>query len=238
MQPYLFAYLGYYQLIHAVDVFITHDDVQFIRRGWINRNRFLVQGKVVFFTFSLKKASHKRLITERYFVDTFDNEKARFLCLLTAYKKAPFYEETLHLVEEVLNCDEKNVAKFVIQSIRRVCAHLDITTPFYISSQMDRDKTLRGSEAIIEVIKKFKADHYINAIGGQDLYSKEHFAERGITLHFIKMNPISYKQGSTMKKDAAVQDTPAFIRDLSIIDVLMFNGKAKTKQLLDEYTLI
>ena len=51
MQPYIFPYLGYFQLVNCVDTFVFYDDVNFIKRGWINRNKILINGKEVLLSF-------------------------------------------------------------------------------------------------------------------------------------------------------------------------------------------
>ena len=55
MQPYIFPYLGYFQLLNSVDHFVFYDDVNFIKGGWVNRNQLLINNQNKFFTVPLKK---------------------------------------------------------------------------------------------------------------------------------------------------------------------------------------
>jgi len=227
MQPYLFPYLGYFQLIHATDLFIVRDDVQYIKRGWINRNHLLINGKTVWFTFSLKKDSSRLLINERYFIDDIKHVKDNFQGMLLHYTKAPYYEETSNLIKSLLAFDEKNISKFITHCLKGVCKYLNIKTHFLVASELTRDSSLKGEQAVLELNILLNANHYINAIGGIELYSPEKFAQHGIKLNFIKMNPIIYQQF----KDV-------FVPNLSIIDVLMFNSRDEVKDLLNEYILV
>ncbi|MDQ0155376.1 WbqC family protein [Robertmurraya andreesenii] len=228
MQPYLFPYIGYFQLIKAVDLFVVHDDVQFIKGGWINRNRILVNGSPFLFTFSLKKASSSLNINQRYFSDAFVEEKKRLLRILKAsYGKAPYYFEVTKLVEEILEINpEDDISKLITRSLTKVCEYLNISTPIVMSSKIEKKNHLKGEERVIEINKRLKASHYINPIGGLELYNEESFLRHGVRLSFIKSKPIVYPQGKE------------FVPWLSIIDVLMFNSKENFNELLGSYDLI
>lgn len=227
MQPYLFPYIGYFQLINFVDAFVFHDDVQFIKGGWINRNRILLNGKDYMFTFSLKKDSSFTNINQRYFTANIDIEKKKFINIIKiAYTKAPFFQEILLLLEKILNYNEVNMSKFIINSLKILCKYMEIITPFYLSSELDKENLLKGEERVIAINKCLFSDNYINPIGGVELYSKEEFANNGIKLNFIKCKNIKYSQFNNN-----------FIPNLSIIDVLMFNSKSETKRLLNEFEL-
>ena len=119
MQPYLFPYLGYFQLIRAAGRFVVSDDVQYIRGGWINRNRILSGNKPLLFTFSVKRASHSLNINERYFSEKNAEDKKGFIHMLhSAYAKAPYYDPTIRLIHNILENREQNVSHFIEQSIK------------------------------------------------------------------------------------------------------------------------
>lgn len=228
MQPYLFPYLGYFQLIKAADVFVIHDDVQYIKGGWINRNRILVNNQAYLFTFSIKKAPYYLPINQRFFSGDLYKEKKRFFNTLKfAYCRAPFYEEVIDLVNEIFNFQESNITLFIENSLVKLCSYMEIGTIFKRSSNLDKDTQLNGEQRVIAINQKLGADHYINPIGGTELYSNTEFARNGIRLSFIKSDEISYSQ---FNKN--------FVPSLSIIDVLMFNSRDKVKELLNEYELI
>jgi hypothetical protein len=228
MQPYLFPYLGYFQLINAVDKFVIYDDVQYIKRGWINRNNVLCNGSAHMFVFSINKDHQYKNINERFYTSNFEKEKEKFLSLLNAsYKKAPYFNDIYELIERIFACKEKNVSVYNTYSLREICNYIGVDTEFLISSEIEKEAKLKGQEKILAISKALGADWYINPIGGVELYSHELFNEENIKLNFIKMRDIRYKQFGN-----------EFVPYLSIIDVLMFNSKERVRVLLDEYDLI
>jgi hypothetical protein len=228
MQPYLFPYLGYFQLLHATDAFVIHDDVQYIKGGWINRNRILVEGKEHLFTFGVRNDASHLPINRREFADSFPEDKAKLLRLLrNVYRKASQFAPVCSLLEEIFSCEERNVAQFTTHAIKRMCGYLGIELPMVLSSQLDKNNALKAQERVIDIAARMKADRYINPIGGLELYSKAAFAARGITLNFLKPILDGYPQGGA-----------PFVAGLSIIDVCMFNDRERIKELLDHYDLI
>ncbi len=143
-----------------------------------------------------------------------------------AYKKAPYYLEISKLLEQIASYQEKNMAKFIENSLRMICAYLDISTKILVSSDIEKTDGLVKDERVLDLCKRMQADFYINAIGGKELYRADKFLQNGITLKFIKMNPIEY-----------LQFGGEFVPNLSIVDVLMFNDKETVKKMLKEYTL-
>lgn len=227
MQPYLFPYVGYFQLIHAVDAFILHDDVQYIKGGWIHRNRIQINNKAHLFTFSLKKDSSLKNINTRLFSDLFAKEKAHFLKLLHAnYKKAPYFSDTYDLMVRIFESQESNVSRFITNSLQLLCASMHITTPIFISSQLEKNNSLHGQERVIDICGLLKADIYINPVGGTALYSKEIFTKNNIALYFLQTNE---SVGKVSHRN--------YIGNLSIIDIMMFHSKEKVRTMLNSYTL-
>lgn len=229
MQPYYMPYIGYFQLIDSVDKFVVCDDVQYIKQGWINRNRILVNGAPKMFTFSLKKGHQKDDINKRYFNARIQEDFNLFLKTLeSAYRKAPYYEEIIPLIKDTLNYDESmNIADFNYNALKIVCDFLDIKTEFLKSSDIEKDNSLKCEDMVIDMVKRLNGDVYINAIGGQELYSKEVFKKQGIDLYFINTNDIKYKQ---LKNE--------FQPNLSIIDLLMFNSKEDVQKMIKMYELV
>lgn len=228
MQPYLFPYLGYFQLISAVDSFIVLDDVQYRKGGWINRNKICIHEQPYIFTFSLKKDSTFLNINQRYFSDSFQKEKDYFIQTLHHnYRRAPYYSQTMLILERIFYQNEKNLSLFITSSLKILCDYLSISTSFQLSSNIDKMVDVKGENRVIKIIKSVGASTYINAINGMELYSKNRFYKEGIKLKFIKMKEILYDQQSDM-----------FIPNLSIIDVLMYNGRNKTEKFLLQYELI
>jgi hypothetical protein len=225
MQPYFFPYIGYFQLINAVDEFIIYDNIQFTKKGWINRNRILVNGSDIYITLPLKKDSDYLDIKARFLSDDWPNERKKTLNRITeSYRKAPQFNFVYHLIENILMHDEKNLFSFIFNSLRQINQYLDIKTPLIVSSSIPINHDLKAGNKVIELCKARKASTYINPIGGVELYSKEEFKNEGFELQFLKANNITYPQ---FKND--------FVPFLSIIDVMMFNSKKDFKSMLQSF---
>lgn len=228
MQPYLFPYIGYFQLIHAVDEFIIYDDVQWIKNGWINRNRILVDGKAEYLTLPVKKSSLSTLICEKEFPDDIEERKKELIALIAkSYKGAPQYDHAYPVIEECFNYKTMKVEEFVANSLRVCCSYLGVTTPIMHSSQIDKTPGLRAQQRVIDINKQVKSGHYINPIGGTELYQKDVFKKENMELSFIKSKAVTYSQFNN-----------EFVPWLSIIDVMMFNSVGEIKKLLEEYELV
>jgi len=228
MQPYLFPYLGYFQLINAVDAFVILDDVQYIKQGWINRNQILVHHKSKMFTLPVKRDSYARYINERYYNDTtFDADKKSILDLLYhAYKRAPYFSDVTELIHEIFDITNLNVAEFNTHSLSVICDYLGIDARFIIASRMGRRRDLNREDSVIAMNRLVGAECCLTPIGGKELYSKNAFRRQGVDLWFLEMNDISYPQFG-----------PRFVPSLSIIDVMMFNSQERIGELLQCYTL-
>lgn len=227
MQPYLFPYIGYFHLIKAVDIFVIYDDVNFIRQGWINRNNILLNDKKHLWTLPVIDASSFRFINQ-HFISNPSANKAKLLALLTqAYKKAPHFQEVMPLLEDIISFDEDNIALYIRNSLQKLSEYMGIKTEFLISSDIEKDYEASAQDRVIQIVKNLEGSHYCNAIGGQELYSRDAFEKEGIKLSFIQSDSVLYKQYGE-----------AFIPFLSIIDVLMFNDKATINQHLNAYELI
>lgn len=230
MQPYIFPYIGYFQLIKSVDVFVFYDDVNYIKQGWINRNKILVSGKELLYTIPLKDAGSFVTIRETQISQKlFIKWRAKFLRTLEqSYKKAPYFEEVYKIIADVLKIDFTSIADLAYESIIKISNYIGLTTKFVCSSSNYSDTKLLDRESrLIEIIKRNNAVCYINPIGGQDLYKKESFFKNGIELYFIKSKQVIYKQFDN-----------EFVPWLSIIDVLMFNRPDEVNSMLDQFELL
>lgn len=227
MQPYFFPYVGYFQLINTVEKFVILDDVNYINRGWINRNRILVNNKEHIFTIPLEKSSQNKLISE---ISILDNKKWKLKLLKTiefAYKKAPFFFLVFPLIEDIILKDERNLSAFTYHSIINIKKYIGITTEIVPSSSKYKNNKLKADKRILDICKQESATQYINPIGGTELYSKELFLKNKVILNFLKPTEIRY-----------IQFNSKFIPWLSIIDVMMFNSKETIISFLSKYELI
>jgi hypothetical protein len=229
MQPYFLPYIGYFQLLNLVDKFVIYDDVQFIKSGWINRNRMLVNGQDTIFILNLKKDNYELKINERYFIDNAEYEFNKIIKgIELAYKRAPYFNEGIQIVRRIFDYDKKeNISKFIINSLKIICEYLDIKTEFVISSDLIKNSKLKAQDKVIHIVDLLGGDTYINSYGGMDLYSRQDFRDNGIELLFLKPKTIKYKQ---FKNE--------FIANLSILDVIMFSSKEQIKEFLNQYEVL
>lgn len=227
MQPYFFPYLGYFQLVQAVDDFVFYDDVMFIKKGWINRNRILMQGSDFLFTIPLEKQSQNKTIRESNVAWSADFP-AKFLAQIdSAYKKAPQYDSVMPLIRDLLASQPESMAELAAKSIQTVWQYLGQEKRFHFSSQLSDNQAEGRADRLIHLTKGLGDSRYINALNGQSLYEKRYFAEQGVELFFINPSLSSYKQGKATE----------FIPGLSMIDVLMWNTREQVNHMLTNYSL-
>jgi hypothetical protein len=211
MQPYFFPYIGYFQLIGSVDLFIVYDNIKYTKKGWINRNRMLQNGKDAMFTLPLKNDSDFLDVRERELSAEFNRDKLLNQFKET-YRRAPYFAQAFPLIEQVVQHEEPNLFKFLQHSILRTCEHLGITTKIQASSDIAIDHGLKSQDKVLAMCKAVRANAYINTCGGMELYSRDEFREQDVELKFIKPKPFEY-----------IQFGEEFVPWLSIIDVMMFN---------------
>ena len=227
MQAYIFHYIGYFQLITAVDKFIVYDDVNFINKGWVNRNRILINKKPNLFTIPLKDASQNKLINQ---IELINNDKWKIKLIKTidlAYKKAPYFSSVVPLIIKILESEKENISRLALNSLKEIASYLNIETKFVDSSSIYANQNLSGQDRILDICLKEDANHYINPTGGTDLYNREDFESSQMTINFIKSLEINYRQFDN-----------DFVSGLSIIDVMMFNNPQKIKEFLKKYQLV
>jgi hypothetical protein len=227
MQPYFLPYIGYYQLIDAVDLFVIYDNIKYTKKGWINRNRMLLNNTDAVFSLPLKKGADALDVVERELAADFNRER-----LLNqfkgAYARAPHFAQTFSLLERIVRNEEQNLFKFIHSSIVETCQYLGIGTEIRVSSDLAIDHELKNQEKVLALCQAVGAEAYINPIGGTELYSKDEFRDLGIELLFIKTTPFEY-----------AQFCDAFVPWLSIIDVMMFNPlSAVQQQISNGYTFV
>jgi hypothetical protein len=207
MQPYLFPYIGYFQLIYAADLFLIYDDVSYIKQGYINRNSVLSPNGPSRFTLPVPGASSYKLIRNLQFST---DVKKVLKTIEQSYAKAPYFEPVLPLISQVLEQEDRAIASVCLNSYQAICSYLGLDKQFKKTSELDYDRTASAQNRLINLCQKFGADCYINSPGGRSLYSKADFMKHGIKLNFIESLPVEYQQGNN-----------TFEPNLSIIDVLM-----------------
>jgi len=224
MQPYLLPYLPYFQLISLVDAFVILDDVNFINRGWINRNHILLGNQPHRVTLQLLGASQNRLINE---IRVGDNAEKLLETVHHAYARAPNFAVVYPVVEKALVQVEKNLARYLGNSLEITCRSLGIDTPLLFSSEIEIAEGVSGQQRILAICRRLGARRYINPIGGQELYDRAGFSDAGIELLFLQGEPEPYRQYAD-----------PFQPCLSILDAMMFCTPADIKRRLTQFRLV
>jgi GNAT superfamily N-acetyltransferase len=227
MKPYLFPYPGYFGLISSCDKILFYDDVNFIKKGWIHRQKILVHGESYMFTIPVKKISQNKFINE---IELLKDEKSILKILKTietSYKKAPYFNDVYPIIKKVLLSNYSMLDDLVIFSITQVCEYLNIPINWERSSTAEGTTCgLERSTRLMQITKNQGFSNYIN-VGPSLLYTKEQFKDGGVNLFFNKYNVKEYKQFNDQ-----------FISHLSSIDFLMFNSKEECKKLILNYQVI
>lgn len=224
MQPYFLPYIGYFQLINAVDKYVIYDDVNFIKGGWINRNQILLNDDAFMINIPMEGASSFKKINE---INIGKKKDKLLITIQQAYKKAPFYDEVIPLVNGIIQYNNDNLALFISNSIIKIAKYLQINTEIILSSEIKKNNALKAQEKVISICKIIGASEYYNAIGGRELYDRVVFADNNIELKFLKPKRIEY-----------VQFKNEFIPWLSILDVMMFNSKEAIRDMLNKYECV
>ena len=227
MQPYFLPYIGYWQLINAVDTFVVYDNIEYTKKGWFNRNRILEADHDRLFTVPLKKASDFLHVNQRFLSDDSDKEIARILRIIESnYKKAPHLTSAYPIIESCFVFPNKNLFEYIFNSIKVICNYLGLSTKLVISSEIKINHSLKAEKKVLAICNAENTTTYINAIGGRELYDKKEFRSRGIDLKFIRPGNIEYRQFNY-----------GFLPSLSIIDIMMFNSKEEIAKIIQNYTL-
>ena len=228
MQPYLFPYLGYFQLISAVDKFVIYDDVAFMKQSWVNRNQVLLHGQPHRFSVPLREASSNRAIRDTdVSLQEYPRWRDKFLkTLAQAYAKAPQYQPTRALLTGVLEATPSSIGELASRSVLTVCQTLAVPTRIEPSSVIYENSNLHAQERVLDICACEGATVYVNAPGGRSLYSKDAFASHGVELRFLRSRLPAYSQFNR-----------EFVPALSILDALMFNPVEAVRSMLVEYDL-
>jgi hypothetical protein len=225
MQPYFFPYLGQFDLLNRADIWIAYDPAQYIRHGWVNRNRVLhPESGWHYIVVPLQKHTHEVVINQMKIASS-DWKTEIFKRLQHYHMDAPFYRPTIHFLQDVLSTEETNLSKLNVALFRATATMLGIHTPIFVFSEMELSLSSSGPQNLaLELCRAVGATEYINPPGGVHLYSPEEFAKYGILLTIQSFSPMVYSCGRF-----------EFIPSLSIIDVMMWNSSEEIKYYLDTF---
>jgi hypothetical protein len=212
--------------LDAVDKYVIYDNIQYTKKGWINRNRILLNGKDAMISIPLEKDSDYLNVKDRRISGGFDKKKL-INRIRESYRRAPYFADVMPVMENVINYNEDNLFLYIFNSVAGICGYLGIDTEIIVSSTLDIDHSLKGQEKVVAICKELGATDYYNAIGGQELYAAEDFRKENIDLHFISSGPVEYMQFGD-----------EFVPRLSVLDVMMFNSGEDISCILQNYKLI
>ena len=226
MQPYFFPYLGYWQLMQVADVFIAFDDVNYIKRGWINRNRILLNGEPSYLTVPVVSASQNKKINDLVIMQGGDWREKMLKSIQHAYSKAPFFNEMFPLIRSVIFNGSENLSNFLVEQLKSLSSYLELNVDIEYSSASYANSRLRGEDRIIDICKRAGASIYINPPGGREMYDQANFQNNHMDLRFLEPEINEYPQRQN-----------GFTPHLSIIDLLMELGKDGVLEQLNKYDL-
>lgn len=224
MQPYFFPYIGYFQLMQAVDLFVFYDDAQYMKGGWINRNRILLGNETSWITLPVKHDSVSLSINQRSYLLTEGIELTKRK-LRAAYATVPAFAEVFPFLCELLDFQDENVATFNANLLCVLARKLGIRCDFAMSSQIQKTTGLHGEAKVIDLCQRIGADGYVNAIGGVQLYDPHHFDAAETRLSFLRTKVVP-------------QEFDSGAQYLSIVHELMCHGTAGVADLLGSYELL
>ena len=182
MQPYFFPYIGYWQLIHAVDRFMIYDNLNYIRHGWINRNRILINGEPAYITVPLHQSSPYKWIRETVMLSSSAWRHTLVRKIEIAYRRAPYYAEVFPVIEKLILYNTDSLSDYLAHQIQTLAVFMGINTEFVVTSHSYENNDLSGQERVIDICKCEGATTYINPPGGRALYDRATFAQSGLDL--------------------------------------------------------
>lgn len=216
MQPYFLPYIGYFQLIDSVDKFILYDDIQYTKRGWINRNKFNTPNGEWKFSIAVESHSEKAKISEIRIAKEYEPAKIIARAKNDFGKSDSFQKEAMTLVSKVLQNEERNLFNYISNSVIEISNFLEIPKDrFIVSSELGDFSMQKGSDKVISICNVLGAKKYINPVSGAHLYSKEIFNSHGISLNFLSPKlvhtghnayPVSIAQELLTRKKSEIVD--------------------------------
>jgi hypothetical protein len=227
MQPYFFPHIGYWQLMHAVNRFVIYDDVNYIKGGWINRNRILIKGEPAYITAPLHRASPFKRICDTTLQPSPVWRDKQVRMIEIAYRKAPNFAAVFPVLERLIRHETDSLPDFLAHQLCTLAAFMGIDSDIVKTSRCYANDDLAGQARILDICSREGATIYINPPGGQELYDPEPFRDFGVELRFIATRPFPYQQRSK-----------GFVSHLSIIDTLMEIGPIEVREHLDAFDFL
>jgi hypothetical protein len=224
MQPYFLPYLGYFQLIKNSNIFVLADEYQFTTRGWINRNRAILNNQISTFTIPVSAAGKN--INDKRIADM-ESTKSLKRRMIQSYRNSPNFANSALLLDSIFSLNDLSLQAYIHNSIKCVCKYLEIETTIVKLSEIDYNRKLKGEDRVVSICKNLGATKYLNSEGGKNIYKVESFAQVELGLEFIEHVPIKYNQ-----------NLPGFTPRLSVVDLIfMLNSRIATEEHLKSFVI-
>jgi WbqC-like protein family len=229
MQPYFFPYLGYFQLLAHVDVFVVCDDTQYVKQSWMNRNRILERGAPAYLTLPVASGCHRQLICKKRLHAPRYHQPKLLARIRHAYHAAPHLDSVAAFLDPLFAGADETIASFNVRALRALKELLGLRTRLVLASERAYPRCRTAQERVIRICLEEGGSRYVNPIRARSLrlYEQAAFTAAGLDLSYLSTN-------ADIRYD---QNCEPFVPDLSVIDVLMFNSPAQTRELLDRFVL-
>lgn len=216
-QPNFLPWIGFFNKIRSVDLFILFDDVQFERgKTYTSRTKILTQGNETWLTVPVTNKSSLVQIRDIEVVRDLNWKSKHLKTLALNYKKTPYFDDIFQIIEIIYKENSSFLIDYNIPLIKSICEYLQFKTAFKLSSELHLENVSRSNK-ILNLLKAVKTDEYLSGIGEGSLryINNREFELAGITLAWQNFIQKPYNQYGTQK----------FVSNLSIVDLLFNMGK-------------
>ena len=179
LQSNYIPWKGYFDIINDVDLFIFHDDLQYTKGDWRNRNKLITPKGPAWLTIPVG-TSEKRLIDEVVIEDT-TWQKKHWSNIVACYSKAPFFKLYKEFFEHVYLENQweflHKLNRFLIVEISRI---LGIKTEFADSRKFHTQGVKH--EKLLSLLKAAGAECYVSGPAAKDYIVAVDYKLTGIDL--------------------------------------------------------
>ena len=213
-QPNFFSWLGYFDLLDTVDIFVVLDNVLFGNKPKrINRN-FIVNknGKLVPLTLSIKHNSKTSLINECIIIKD-KNYLSHLNIIKEYYRDAPYFKKVMSLIEEIYDYPSLNLSEFNTNLIKKIFFLIfNKEINIKLASKDFNNKEYNNEDYFIKISRSLNCKEYFTFQNGfkNKLYDPNNFNKNDIAFYYQ-----SYMHPKYNKKN--------FVKYASILDLLFYD---------------
>lgn len=213
-QPNFFSWLGYFDLLDTVDIFVVLDNVLFGNKPKrINRNYIVNKsGKLVPLTLSIKHNSKTSLINECIIIKD-KNYLSHLNIIKEYYRDAPYFKKVMSLIEEIYDYPSVNLSEFNTNLIRKIFFLIfNKKINIKLASKDFNNKEYNNEDYFIKISRSLNCKEYFTFQNGfkNKLYDPNNFNKNDIAFYYQ-----SYVHPEYNKKN--------FVKYASILDLLFYD---------------